>query len=46
MVDAAISERSVAAINEFARSMSVLDDDVPYADIVATQFSHLWQSGA
>src|SRR5580693_6580265 len=33
--DAAISERSVTAINEFARSMSVLDDDVPYADIVA-----------
>src|SRR5256885_12756582 len=43
--DAAISERSVAAINEFARSMSVLDDDVPYADIVATQFSDLWRSG-
>src|SRR6266568_675141 len=39
--DAAISERSVAAINDFARSMSVLDDDVPYADIVATQFRHL-----
>ena len=44
--DAAISEKSVAAINRFARSMSVLDDDVPYADIVATQFSHLWHSGA
>ena len=42
--DAAISERSVAAINDFAHSMSVLDDDVPYADIVATRFSHLWQS--
>src|SRR6266571_3373150 len=44
--DAAISERSVAAINEFARSMSVLDDDVSYADIVATRFRHLWQPGA
>ncbi len=43
--DAAISERSVAAINRFAHSMSVLDDDVPYADIVATQFRHLWHSG-
>ncbi len=43
--DAAISEKSVAAINRFARSMSVLDDDVPYADIVATQFRHLWHSG-
>jgi ABC-type nitrate/sulfonate/bicarbonate transport system substrate-binding protein len=44
--DAAISEKSVAAINEFARSMSVLDDDVPYSDIVATRFRHLWHSGA
>jgi NitT/TauT family transport system substrate-binding protein len=43
--DAAISEKAVAAINRFARSMSVLDDDVPYADIVATQFGHLWHSG-
>ncbi len=43
--DAAISERSVAAINRFAHSMSVLDDDVPYVDIVATQFRHLWHSG-
>lgn len=43
--DAAISERSVSAINRFAVSMSVLDDDVPYADIVATRFSHLWRSG-
>ncbi len=24
--------------------MSVLDGDAPYADIVATQFSHLWHS--
>lgn len=42
--DAAISERSVAAINRFARRMSVLDDDVPYADIVATRFQDLWHS--
>jgi ABC-type nitrate/sulfonate/bicarbonate transport system substrate-binding protein len=42
--DAAINERSVAAINKFAISMSVLDDDVPYADIVATGFRHLWNS--
>jgi len=33
------------AINEFAHSMSVLDDDVPYADIVAAQFRPLWHSG-
>ena len=43
--DAAIGEKSVAAINRFARSMSVLDDDVAYGDIVATQFRHLWRSG-
>ena len=42
--DAAISERSVAAINAFAHSMSVLDEDVAYADIVATQFRDLWLS--
>jgi ABC-type nitrate/sulfonate/bicarbonate transport system substrate-binding protein len=42
--DAAISEKSVGAINRFARSMSVLDDDVAYADIVATQFRDLWHS--
>jgi NitT/TauT family transport system substrate-binding protein len=43
--DAAISEKSVMAINEFAHSMSVLDGDVPYADIVAAQFRPLWHSG-
>jgi NitT/TauT family transport system substrate-binding protein len=43
--DPAISEKSIMAINEFARSMSVLDDEVPYADIVAAQFRPLWHSG-
>jgi len=43
--DAAISERSVAAINDFARRMSILDEDVPYSDIVAVQFRDLWRSG-
>src|SRR5437764_8514239 len=43
--DAAISERSVAGINDFARRMSILDEDVPYADIVAVQFRNLWRSG-
>ncbi len=41
--DPAIGERSVAAVNRFARDSGVLDTDVPYADIVATQFSHLWR---
>jgi len=41
---AAISEHSVAGINDFARRMSVLDGDIPYSAVVATQFAHLWQS--
>src|SRR6202162_5734426 len=36
--DAAIGETSVAAINAFARRMGVLDGDVAYRDIVATEF--------
>jgi ABC-type nitrate/sulfonate/bicarbonate transport system substrate-binding protein len=43
--DAAISLPSVAAINDFARHMSVLDEDVPYPEVVAVQFSGLWRSG-
>jgi ABC-type nitrate/sulfonate/bicarbonate transport system substrate-binding protein len=43
--DAAISEHSVAAINDFARRMSILDEDVPYSEIVAVQFGDLWRSG-
>ena len=41
--DASISETSVAAINAFGRDMGVLAGDVPYDQIVATQFSHLWR---
>jgi ABC-type nitrate/sulfonate/bicarbonate transport system substrate-binding protein len=43
--DASVSEKSVAAINAFARRMGVLDGDVAYGDIVATQFRHLWRFG-
>src|SRR6195256_2238944 len=43
--DAAIGEKSVSAINEFARHMSVLDEDVPYSEVVATRFCDLWHSG-
>jgi ABC-type nitrate/sulfonate/bicarbonate transport system substrate-binding protein len=42
--DAAIADRSIAAINRFAIGMSILDEDVPYRDIVATEFSHLWHA--
>jgi NitT/TauT family transport system substrate-binding protein len=40
--DTAISEPSIAGINAFARRMGLLDRDVPYGDIVATQFRDLW----
>jgi NitT/TauT family transport system substrate-binding protein len=43
--DAAISDHSIAGINNFARHMGLLDRDVPYADIVATQFADLWRAG-
>jgi NitT/TauT family transport system substrate-binding protein len=41
--DAAIHQRSVTAINDFARRMSILDEEVPYGQIVATQFRELWR---
>jgi ABC-type nitrate/sulfonate/bicarbonate transport system substrate-binding protein len=40
--DATIEQASVLAINAFAKDMSVLADDVPYHEIVAMQFRHLW----
>jgi len=40
--DPSIGEASIAAINEFARRMGILDRDVPYEQIVATRFRHLW----
>ena len=43
--DAAISEKSVAAINAFARGAGVLVGDVAYRDIVAAQFRQLWYPG-
>ena len=43
--DAAISERSVEAINRFAISMSILDEDVSYRDVVATELTYLWRTG-
>lgn len=44
--DAAIGGASVAAINAFARRIGVLDRDVAYGDVVATQFRHLWRPEA
>lgn len=42
--DAAISEKSVAGVIGFARGLGILNDNVEYSDIVATQFSHWWPS--
>jgi NitT/TauT family transport system substrate-binding protein len=43
--DAAIGKPAVAAINDFARWLSILEGHVPYSEIVATQFRHLWRGG-
>jgi NitT/TauT family transport system substrate-binding protein len=40
--EAAVTPASVAAINAFARDVGVLAADVPYGQIVATQFRDLW----
>jgi len=40
--DPAISRHSVEALNRFARDMDILGADVPYEQVVATQFQRLW----
>jgi ABC-type nitrate/sulfonate/bicarbonate transport system substrate-binding protein len=42
--DAAIGRRSIAGAAGFARALGILDEDVAYGDVVATQFSHLWNA--
>ncbi len=42
--DPAISEASIAGVNAFAQDVGVLRGEVAYEQIVATQFSGLWQS--
>ncbi len=42
--DAAISERSVAGMNDFACGVGILEADVSYDQVVATEFSEFWQS--
>ncbi|HVC53916.1 MAG TPA: ABC transporter substrate-binding protein [Stellaceae bacterium] len=41
--DAAIAPAQLAAVNEFARAMSLVDGEPVYADIVAVEFSDLWR---
>ena len=40
--DAAISAKSVAAMNQFARDMGILDGTPAYEDVVAVQYRGLW----
>jgi ABC-type nitrate/sulfonate/bicarbonate transport system substrate-binding protein len=40
--DAAISEKSIAGVCGFARAVGILDEDIAYGEVVATEFSHLW----
>lgn len=41
--DPIISEQSVDAMNRFAQEIGLLSKSVPYEQVVATQFSHLWK---
>jgi len=40
--DPTITEEAVAHMNRFARVIGLLSAPVPYDQVVATQFSHLW----
>ena len=40
--DPTITEQTVAAMNRFAQDVGLLSAPVPYDQVVATQFSHLW----
>ncbi|MGH7391831.1 MAG: ABC transporter substrate-binding protein [Candidatus Rokuibacteriota bacterium] len=41
--DATITEEMVAQASQFAREMGVLEGDVRYGELVATQFAPLWR---
>ncbi len=41
--DATLSRDFVAGMTAFARGQGMLDGEVPYEDVVATQFSKLWK---
>jgi ABC-type nitrate/sulfonate/bicarbonate transport system substrate-binding protein len=41
--DASISEKSVAAMNQFARGVGILDGTPAYDDVVAVQYRRLWK---
>jgi ABC-type nitrate/sulfonate/bicarbonate transport system substrate-binding protein len=41
---ASISKDFVTGMNQFCRDVGILTGDVPYENIVATQFAHLWKA--
>ena len=41
--DPTIPEAKVSSMNRFARDIGLLRADVPYGQVVAAQFSHLWK---
>jgi NitT/TauT family transport system substrate-binding protein len=41
--DATITEETVTNMNRFAHDIGLLSAPVPYENVVATQFSHLWR---
>jgi NitT/TauT family transport system substrate-binding protein len=41
---ACISEAAVASMNRYSREVGLLEGTPAYADIVATEFAHLWKS--
>jgi ABC-type nitrate/sulfonate/bicarbonate transport system substrate-binding protein len=42
--DASIPGTAISGMNRFTRDLGLIDSDVDYAQIVATQFAPLWQS--
>jgi NitT/TauT family transport system substrate-binding protein len=41
---ACISEAAVASMNQYSRDVGLLEGTPAYADVVATEFAHLWKS--
>jgi NitT/TauT family transport system substrate-binding protein len=41
--DASLSREFIAGMTAFSRAQGILDADVPYESVVATQFSDLWK---
>jgi NitT/TauT family transport system substrate-binding protein len=42
--DPTLSQDFVAGMSAFARKQNILDSDLAYEDVVATQFSSLWKA--